>query len=116
MQRDRGNFDHKDRDPRARSCRAEKPFRDVSLPLRVAVTRDGTDVLYSELHSIAATLSESQPSKPWATVIENVQIPDQGTLRILLGFDDNKTAVDLDDTLNLNKSEKILKFGIPDNL
>lgn len=65
-------------------------FGTVALPLRVAVTRDGAELLYSEIHTISADLSESEPSKPWATVIENVQIPDQGTLRILLGFDDRK--------------------------
>lgn len=65
-------------------------FGDVSLPLRVAVTKDGTEVVYSELHSITATLSEEKPSQPWATVIENIQISDQGTLRILLGFDDKQ--------------------------
>jgi len=63
-------------------------FGDVTLPLRVAVTRDGSEVIYSELHPVSATLSEAEPSQPWAKVIENIQIPDQGTLRILLGFDD----------------------------
>lgn len=63
-------------------------YGDVTLPLRVAVTHNGADVIYSEIHSVPTTLSESQPSQPWAKVIDDIQIPDQGTLRILLGFDD----------------------------
>jgi len=65
-------------------------YGDILLPLRVAVTRDGSEVIYSELHAITQALLETQPSKPWATVIENIQVPDEGTLRILLGFDDEK--------------------------
>jgi len=60
----------------------------VTMPLRVAVTRDDTTVVYSKMYPITSTLSEAEPSQAWATVIDDVQVPDEGTLRILLGFDD----------------------------
>lgn len=62
---------------------------EVPLPLRVAVTQDGETVVYSELHTIATDLTETERSKPWAKVVENIQVPDQGTLRILVGFDES---------------------------
>lgn len=60
---------------------------EIPLPIRVAVTRDGDSVLYSEIHSIQSGLSDIETSVAWAKVIENIQVPDEGTLRILLGFD-----------------------------
>ena len=63
-------------------------YGDVSLPLRIAVTRDAEVLVYSEIHVIPTSLSETETSKPWAKVFENIQVPDEGTLRILLGFDD----------------------------
>ena len=60
----------------------------VPLPIRVAVTQDGDNVLFSELYTIDSGLADGVNSKPWAKVIENITVPDSGVLRVIIGFDD----------------------------
>lgn len=60
----------------------------VPLPLRIAVTSGPDSVVYSELHLISTELTETETSKAWLRVIEDIRLPASGALRVFVGFDD----------------------------
>jgi len=60
----------------------------MTLPVRVAVVKDGESAVYSKLHSVPVTLTPPEAGVTWHLVDEGVLVPSEGTLRIFVGFDD----------------------------
>jgi hypothetical protein len=66
----------------------------ATLPLRVVLVKNGSEVLYSQIHPVAATFGPGQASLPWSQVVEGITIPVQdgtGSIRLYVGFDDQAT-------------------------
>jgi hypothetical protein len=61
---------------------------EMSLPVRIAVIKDGETPVYSKLHTVKTTLTPPEASVSWAFVDNDVVVPNVGVLRILVGFDD----------------------------
>lgn len=61
---------------------------DMSLPVRIAVVKDGETPVYSKLHTVSATLTPPEAAVSWAFVDRDVVVPNVGVLRIFVGFDD----------------------------
>ncbi len=61
---------------------------EMSLPVRIAVVKDGETPVYSKLHTVSATLTPPEASVSWAFVDRDVLVPNVGVLRIFVGFDD----------------------------
>lgn len=65
----------------------------VTLPLRVAVLRNGDDLVYSKLLQVPAAIETGQSSLTWTQVVEDIQIPPekaQGRYVIYVGFDEGE--------------------------
>jgi hypothetical protein len=63
----------------------------ISLPLRVVVLRGGSEVLYSQLFKVPASLAGGAGNALWIQVVDGISIPKEkstGTVEILVGFDD----------------------------
>jgi hypothetical protein len=67
----------------------------ATLPLRVVLVKNGTEVLYSQVHPVGATFAAGQASLPWTQVVEGVTVPYQdgtGSFRLYIGFDEQAGA------------------------
>ncbi len=62
----------------------------IKLPVRIAVMADEDNVLTSELVPIEVTLSETDMTEPWSTVIDTITVPAAQASKIYIGFDDGK--------------------------
>ncbi len=63
----------------------------VTVPVRIAVVRNGDNVLFSQLYNVPVTLAAPDFSTPFAYVEETIAVPIPGAgdrLRIYVGFDD----------------------------
>jgi hypothetical protein len=63
----------------------------ANLPLRVVVLKNGNEVLYSQMHPVAASVTPGQGSGPWTQVVDGITIPyqsDAGRFVIYVGFDE----------------------------
>jgi hypothetical protein len=63
----------------------------ATLPIRVVLVQSGTEVLYSELHNVEATVSETQASVGWTKVVDGLVVPFQTETKgvvIYVGFDE----------------------------
>ena len=65
---------------------------DVALPLRIVLVKDGTEVLYSQMHPVTATIAPGQGSVAWTQVVDGLTVPYQpggaGSFLIYVGFDE----------------------------
>jgi hypothetical protein len=59
----------------------------AKLPVRIVVLKDGEKPVYTKLHQVPVTLTAPASSTAWAFVDE-FSVPNEGTLRILVGFDE----------------------------
>ncbi len=60
----------------------------MTLPVRIAVVKDGETPVYSKLHSIPVTLTPPEAGVTWQYVDRDVRVPNEGVLRVYVGFDD----------------------------
>ena len=63
------------------------------VPLRVVLVRNGDQVMYSQIHSVPATISEGQASVLWTQVVDGVTVPaaeSSGRFVIYVGFDEGE--------------------------
>lgn len=64
----------------------------ATLPLRVVVLRDGSEVLYSQLFKIPASATPTDANTLWTQVVDGISIPPDktsGAVQILIGFDES---------------------------
>ncbi len=61
---------------------------EMALPVRIVVIKNGETPVYSKLHTVRTTLTPPEASVSWAFVDNDVVVPNDGVLRILVGFDD----------------------------
>lgn len=65
----------------------------LSMPVRIAVSKQGGSVLYSELYKVPVTLTSPNLSVDFSQVFQQVEIPvgpDERDLVIYVGFDEGK--------------------------
>lgn len=63
----------------------------VDLPIRVAVVKDGHDVVYSKQVPARATITEPESQARWTANVDDIVIPGDGSdafYQIYVGFDD----------------------------
>jgi hypothetical protein len=60
----------------------------MTLPVRIAVVKDGETPVYSKLHTVPVTLTPPSASESWVLVDKDVVVPNEGVLRVFVGFDD----------------------------
>lgn len=66
----------------------------VSLPLRVALLRNGDELVYSKLHPVSATINTGESAFSWTQVVQDIQIPReiaQSRFVIYVGFDEGSS-------------------------
>lgn len=59
-----------------------------SLPVRVAVVKDGEKPVYSKLHQVPVSITPPATSTEWAFVDDQISVPNEGVLQVFVGFDD----------------------------
>lgn len=63
----------------------------VDLPLRVVLVKNGSEVAYSQLHSVSATIQPGTASVGWTQVVDGIVVPPQtvpAQYLIYIGFDE----------------------------
>lgn len=63
----------------------------LSLPLRVVLLRNGSEVVFSQLYPVPAALAPGQGNVLWTHVADGIQVPADkrsGSLQIYVGFDE----------------------------
>jgi hypothetical protein len=63
----------------------------ASLPVRVVLVKNGSEVLYSQLHDVPAAVAAGQGSASWVKVVDGLSIPyysDGSSYVIFVGFDE----------------------------
>ncbi|ODN71398.1 hypothetical protein [Methylobrevis pamukkalensis] len=66
----------------------------VNLPLRVAVVRNGNEVLFSQIFPVAAGVSGGAGNSLWTKVVDGIVVPAEktsGNIEIMVGFDEGAT-------------------------
>lgn len=68
---------------------------DASLPLRIVMVRDGSEVLYSQLIPVMGTVAPGTAAADWSKVVEGLTVPKDkstGNFVIYVGFDDSTST------------------------
>lgn len=60
----------------------------TTLPVRIAVVKDGDVPVYSQLFRVPVSVTSPQTSARWVHVQDAITVPDEGVLEIYVGFDD----------------------------
>ncbi len=65
----------------------------INVPLRIAIVQGGSEVLFSKLYQIPATLSATQPRVSFTHVDDAIYVPEperNGSYRVFVGFDEKR--------------------------
>jgi hypothetical protein len=63
----------------------------ATLPVRVALLKDGGELLYSQMHPVSASIAPGTGSVGWSQVVDGISIPPQSggsSFVIYVGFDE----------------------------
>lgn len=64
----------------------------VNLPLRVVLVRNGDEVLYSQIQTVAATIAPGTAATDWVSIVDGITVPadkSAGRFVIYVGFDES---------------------------
>ena len=64
----------------------------TTLPLRIAIVKDGSEVLFSKLYRVPVSLGSDQPRSAFTLVDDSVSVPEpehNNSYRVYVGFDEN---------------------------
>jgi hypothetical protein len=67
----------------------------VDLPLRVVLVKNGSEVIYSQVHPVSSALAPGQASVAWTQVVNGLTVPYEDVpsrYLIYVGFDETEPA------------------------